>query len=102
MNQPELWSAGCCTRCGASGGRDEWGTPELGWIEDEDDPRRICPDCCTADEYRDSAQAFLDAMARFAKRGAPLDQLLYDEAARIRQYIAQQEHEDAVLGAWLV
>ena len=91
------WSNECCTRCGASGGRNELETATAGWIEDEDREVRLCPECCTTDEYRLAAQPFLDAMDCAKEWETTLPDWLFDEVRRIGQYIVQQEREDADL-----
>lgn len=101
VNGASLWATGRCTRCGQSGGHDEQGSSTLGWIEDDDHRRRICPDCCTAAEYGSSARPFLHMMERAKGRGTNLPEWLFDEAQRIREEIWSQEQEEAAIRDWV-
>jgi len=74
--------SGCCTRCGEPGGRDDWWSARVGWIEHKDRRIRLCPDCCTLDQYRVAIQPSLDAMDRARERGTAFPDWLFVEAAR--------------------
>lgn len=99
LNGTHHWSTGCCTRCGIAGGRAEWGTPTAGWIEHEDRHVRLCPNCCTLDEYRLAVQPFVDAMDRARERGSNLPDWLIGEAGCTRRYISALEPEENELRA---